>query len=39
MSFKQMSQPDDAKKAWTSGAALNATSILGIKMSTELGKL
>jgi hypothetical protein len=39
LSFKQMDQPDDAKKAWTSGAALNATSTLGVKMSTELSKL
>jgi hypothetical protein len=39
LSFKQMDQPDDARKAWTSGAALNPTSALGVKMSTELGKL
>ena len=37
--FKQTSQPDDAKKAWTRGQALNPTSALGVKMSTELGKL
>ena len=34
-----MDQPDDAKKAWTRGQALNPTSALGVKMSTELGKL
>ncbi len=39
LSFKQMSQPDDAKKAWTQGQALDPTSALGVKMSTELGKL
>ena len=39
LSFKQMDQPDDAKKAWTRGQALNPTSALGVKMSTELGKL
>jgi hypothetical protein len=39
LSFKQMDQSDDAKKAWTSGAALNPTSALGVKMSTELGNL
>ena len=39
LSFKQMDQPDDAKKAWTRGQALNPTSALGVKMSTELTKL
>jgi len=39
LSFRQMSQPDDAKKAWTQGQALNPSSALGVKMSTELGKL
>jgi hypothetical protein len=39
LSFQQMEQADDAKKAWTSGAALNPTSTLGMKMSTELSKL
>ncbi|HEX4139032.1 MAG TPA: hypothetical protein VHY09_01700 [Candidatus Methylacidiphilales bacterium] len=37
--YKQMSQPDDAKKAWTRGQALDPKSELGGKMGTELGKL
>jgi hypothetical protein len=36
LSFKQMSQPDDAKKAWLRGQALDPRSDLGAKMGTEL---
>jgi hypothetical protein len=36
LSFKQMSQPDDARKAWTRGQALDPKSALGVKMSTAL---
>jgi hypothetical protein len=39
LSFRQMSQPEAAKKVWTQGQALNPTSALGVKMSTELAKL
>ena len=39
LSFRQMSQPDDARKAWQRGQGLDPTSALGVKMSTELGKL
>ncbi len=39
LSFKQESQPDDAKKAWTRGQALDPKSALAGKMSTELTNL
>ena len=39
LSFKQVSQPDQAKKAWQRGVALDAKSELAGKMNAELGKL
>ena len=39
LSFIKLSQPSDAKSAWTRGIALNPNTDLANKMSTELGKL
>jgi hypothetical protein len=39
LSFKQMAQTSEAKKAWQRGQALDATSALALKMGTELAKL
>jgi hypothetical protein len=39
LSFKEMSQPADAKKAWQRGQALDPKSALAGKMGTELSNL
>ena len=39
LSYKQMSQPDDAKRAWTRGVALDTKSDLAGKINAELGRL
>jgi len=37
--YLQLSQPADAKDAWTRGLKLNPTSALGVKIAAELKKL
>jgi hypothetical protein len=37
--YKKLSQPIDAKAAWTKGLALNPSSDLGVKISAELVKM
>jgi len=37
--YKQLSQPADAKDAWTRGLKLNPSSALGVKIAAELKKL
>ena len=39
LSFKQMSQPDNAKKAWLRGQALDAKSDLAVKIGAELARM
>ena len=39
LSFKQLSQPADAKNTWTKGLALNPNSQLATKIQTELDKM
>jgi hypothetical protein len=39
LSFRQMAQPEDAKKAWQRGRALDPGSELAAKMGTELAGL
>lgn len=39
LSYKQLNNPGEAKKAWQQGLALAPTSPLGIKMQAELAKV
>ena len=39
LSYKQISQPQQARTAWARGLALNPASDLGVKMQAELARL
>jgi tetratricopeptide (TPR) repeat protein len=39
LSYKQLSQPKDAKDAWERGFKLDPNSVLGVKIHAELSKL
>jgi hypothetical protein len=39
LSFRKLSRPADAKATWIKGLALNPSSDLGVKITTELGKM